>query len=218
LRVFGSRLLAGLAWLNVAIHGFALVLAWVGMRPGSTLEPLPQRMAYLAGHPVAWTLGWIAWMLSAAALIAFLAVLTWQTEKPLAQLGLMIALVGAGFDLFCDCLYVLLLPRLASGGTAGEGLFLSAEQATGIASLVIANGAYSVAVLLVSHACRALPGVSRFTTLLGYGVGCCGLVLAAGGITGSAWHAALATPPTIGLFCLWVVLLAHSLEPGRRAP
>jgi hypothetical protein len=215
--MFGSRPLLGLAWLNVVVHGIALALAWVGMRPGSALEPLPERLAYLAGEPVAWTLAWLAWMVSAVGLVAFLAVVARSTGSSLAQLGLVSALVGAAFDLFCDCIYILLLPRLATGVGEQQVLFLPVERATGIGSLIIANGAYSVAVLLVSHACRTLPGVTRVTTLLGYAVGGGGLVLAAAGFTGSAWHAALATPPTIGLFCLWVVLLARSLEPARRS-
>jgi len=73
-----------------------------------------------------------------------------------------------------------------------------------------------MAVLLVTHACRAQPEVSGITAGIGYGVGGLGLFLAAAGFTGSAWYCALATPPTIGLFCVWVVLIAYSLDPARR--
>ena len=65
-----------LAWANVVLHVGALVGAAVGMRPGSPLVPLDERLEYLAAAPLAWTLAWIAWMLCALALIAFLAAVT----------------------------------------------------------------------------------------------------------------------------------------------
>jgi len=141
LRVFSCRPLVGLAWFNVVMHVVALVLAGFGMRPGSPLVPLQERLAYLAGAPVGWTLAWAAWMVSAAALIAFLAALIHRKEMPLAKLGLMVAVAGAAFDLFCDCVYLLILPELASWQPPQEALFLTVERTTGIASVVIANGA-----------------------------------------------------------------------------
>jgi hypothetical protein len=80
--------------------------------------------------------------------------------------------------------------------------------------LVVANGAYSVGILLINAALHARPGVSRLTTGVGYAVGLAGLVLAAAGFTGEPTHAEWATPLTISLFCVWVVLLAGSLGPG----
>ena len=42
------RPLMALAWLNVFLHLVALALAAVGMRPGSPLVPLHERLSYLA--------------------------------------------------------------------------------------------------------------------------------------------------------------------------
>jgi hypothetical protein len=213
------RPLIGLAWLNVFLHLVALALAAVGISPGSPLVPLGERLGYLAGRPVGWTFAWVTWMCCAVALIAFLAVLTHRlAEARLAQLGLMIAVVGAAFDLCCDSIYLLVFPMLASWQPSAEALFLTTERVTGIASLVIANGAYSVAILLLTLVLRNQPGPARITIGLGYAVAGFGLLLAAAGFTGVPWHAASATLPTIGLFCLWVVLVAGSLEPVGRSP
>jgi hypothetical protein len=51
--------------------------------------------------------------------------------------------------------------------------------------------------------------------MLGYAVGVAGLLLATTGFTGVPWHSQWAAPPTIGLFCIWVVLVARSVEKTR---
>jgi hypothetical protein len=207
-----------LAWANVGLHAVALALAAVGMRPGTPLAPLPERLEYLAGSPAAWVLGWASWMLCAVLLLALLAAVTFRVEegkRELARLGLTVAVVGAGFDLLCDTVSILVFPMLASWRPPPEQLFLAVEKVTGIASLVIANGYYSVAILVLSTALRGRPGVSPSLTGLGYAVGVAGLARAAAGFTGSPRHAEWATPPTIGLFCLWAVLIARALHPDR---
>jgi hypothetical protein len=214
------RPLVGLAWINVFLHLVGLALAAIAIPPGSPLVPLPERLRYLAAGPIAWTFAWAAWMCCAFALVAFLAVLTNRLgeQARLAQLGLMIAVAAAGFDLCCDSIYLLVFPMLASCQPPPETLFLIAERVTGIAGLVVANGAYSISILLLALALRDRPEISPFTVGAGYGVAGFGLLLAAAGITWVPWHAALATPPTIGLFCLWVILVAYSLDPARRSP
>jgi hypothetical protein len=210
--------LAVLAWANVGLHAVALALAAVVMRPGTPLAPLSERLEYLAGAPGAWALGWASWMLCAVLLVAFLAAVAFRVgegNRELARLGLTVAVVGAGFDLLCDTVSILVFPMLASWQPPPERLFLTVERVTGIGSLVIANGAYSVAILVLSTALRNQPGVSPLVTGVGYAVGAAGLVLAAAGFTGSPRHAEWATPPTIGLFCVWAVLVARALRPDR---
>jgi hypothetical protein len=206
--------LTGLAWVNVVLHVAALALAVVGMRPGTPLVPLAERLDYLARAPLGWTAGWAAWMGCALALVAFLAAVTWRLGEQafLARLGLTVAVAGAAFDLFCDAVYVLVFPMLASHQPPPESSFVVLERITGIASLVIANGAYSVAILLVTLALRGRPGLVPFAVEVGYAVAGFGLLLAAAGFTGVPWHAEWATGPTIGLFCVWVVLVARSFE------
>jgi hypothetical protein len=206
--------LAGLAWTNVGLHVLALVLSVVGLRPGTPLMPLAERLDYLAQAPLGWTAGWMAWMGCTVALVAFLAAVTWRLGEGafLARLGLTVAVAGAMLDLLSDAVFVLVFPALASGRPASESLFLVIERVTGIASLVIANGAYSVAILLQSLALRGRPGLAPFTVEVGYAVTGFGLLMAAAGFTGVPWHAEWATGPTIGAFCVWVVLVTHSFD------
>jgi hypothetical protein len=213
-----GRTLTALAWLNVVLHVAGLVFAYFGMRPGSPLVPLPQRLGYLAGAPPGWTLGWATWMLCGVALVAFLAVLVGRLGEraDLARLGLTVAVVAAGFDLCCDSIFIVAFPALAAARPAYESLFLIVERVTGLVSLVIANGGYSVAVLLIALALRGRTGLVPGTIVVGYGVAGFGLLLAAAGFTGVPWHAAWATPPTIGLYCVWVLLVARSFERGGK--
>jgi hypothetical protein len=205
-----GRTLTVLAWVNVILHILALFLAQFGMRPGSPLVPLPERLQYLAGAPLAWSLDWATWMLCAAALVAFLAALVHRLGERavLARLGLMIAVAAAAFDLFCDSVYIIILPELARARPLSESLFTTVERLTGIGSLIIANGGYSVAIFLVASALRG------YAAGLAYAVAGFGLLLAAAGFTGVPWHAEWATPPTIGLYCVWVVVVARALEWG----
>jgi hypothetical protein len=188
------------------------------MRQGSPLVPLPERVAYLAGHPWTWSCAWSVWIICALALIAFLVVLAQQipSSRGLANLAVMIALVGAAWDLCCDCIYILVFPWVASWQPLNERGFLLLEQVTAIASLVIANGLYSVAILVVTTVLRQSRQAGRLTVVLGYAVGGGGLALAASAFTANPWHAAAATGPTIGLFCVWVVLVARGLSPIRK--
>ena len=219
-RLVPARTLVGLAWCNVCLHLIALALAVVGMRPGTPAVPLEERLVYLAASPIGWTLGWCAWMLCAVVLVAFLATVTRRLGEGtgLAQLGLTIALIGAAFDLLCDSIYILVLPMLASWPSASEALFLVVEKLTGLASLVIANGAYSVGILLLSVELRQRQAVARWTTAVGYAVAGFGLLLAAAGFTAVPWHVEWATAPTIGLFCVWVLLVAYSPALSGRQP
>jgi len=225
-----SRLLIGLAWLNVVLHVIALVLADKCMRPGSPLVSLRDRLSFLVHDTSAWVLAWASWMLCAAALIAYLAILAQQLHSPLAQFALTVAVVGAAFDVFCDAIYMVVLPQLAShlpvpllGQPPDEPwhyeVFLTVERIAGIGSMTIANGAYSLAILLLNvdlHRRRA----RRFTFGLGYVVAGFGFLLALADFTGVARHAEWATPPTIVLFCVWAVHVANTDfgERGASAP
>jgi hypothetical protein len=213
-----DRPLTKLAWLNVMLHLAGLAVAAVGMKPGSLMAPLPDRLAYLASRPLGWTIGWATWILCAIALVAFLAMLTHRLGEraSVARLGLTIAIVGAGFDLCCDCTYILVFPMLATDRSTPESLFLVLERIVGIASMVIANGCYAIGILLTTIQLRGRAGTSRLAILVGYAIAVFGLILSAAGFTWVGWHAALATGPTILLFCVWVVLVARGEESPRR--
>jgi len=217
MRLFPARPLLLLAWLNVVIHGIALVLAEVGMRPGSPLVDLPERLAYLADSPLGWSLGWGSWILCALALVAFMANLAEAASRDRSQLNyaMMLAGVGAVVDVVCDTVQ-LQLPQFAS--LTEVTFFLGLERAAGFGGLVIANGAYTLAVLLATLHFRDWPGRRPGLVRVGFGVVVFGTVLVEAGLMGSAVLAALATGPTIVLYCLWVLLVAWSVEGLGKKP
>src|SRR5262245_12671558 len=87
-RRVNRRPLTTLAAVNVALHAVGLAAAAVGMRPGTPLAPLPERLDYLAAAPVGWTGGWAVWVLCAAVLVAFVFAAARRLGRPLAFLAL----------------------------------------------------------------------------------------------------------------------------------
>jgi hypothetical protein len=214
------HLLAALAWLNVVLHTAGLVLAAAGMRPGSALVDLADRQTYLASAPVGWSLGWGTWMLCTLALVAFLAAVARRLpgEPATARFAVALASAGGAVDLLCDVVYITVLPLVARGGASGEMLFLTIEQVAFAGGLVVANGLYSVAVLLVTACLHSPPLVTMPVLCLGYAVFLSGMVLAAAGFLSKPLLAEWATGPTIGLFCLWTVLVARSSRNWGNEP
>jgi hypothetical protein len=210
------RRLLVLAWLNVLIHLAGLAMAALGMRPGTPLVDVVERLDFLAATPLGWTLGWGVWMVCTAALVAFVTELVryLPDHLGLGRLALMLACAGGAIDLLCDCIHITVLPLIASWGTSEERLFLVVERIALAGGLVVANGLYSVSTLLLTICLRDLPGLSSWVLRLGYAVFACGMVLVAAGFANSAWLAELASGPTIGLFCVWTVLTAQSLKPA----
>src|SRR5262249_4598431 len=152
-------------------------------------------------------LGWSIWMFCACSLIAFLAVAANRLSRPasMARLGLTISVVGCGFDLLCDSVYILAFPLVANWGRSPE-IFLTAERPRGIASLVLATGASSIGTLLIAGEMRRQRCGGMITYLVGLGVAGFGLVLAAAGFTNEPRHVEVATSVTMLFFFIWVIL------------
>jgi hypothetical protein len=83
------------------------------------------------------------------------------------------------------------------------------------------GGGYVVSAPATPHPNPPPPGgrgqEGRYTNrtailAVGIGVFVCGMLLSAAGVTGVPEHAFWATGPTIGLYCVWVLLVARSLE------
>jgi hypothetical protein len=205
------RLLTVTAWLSVGLHVVGMVLAVVGMKPGSPLVPAGERVAYLAGRPLAWSLGWAVWMLCALALVAFLAVLAQVVPQASGVLGMAVTLAAAGaaIDLTCDTLFITVLPALAAEGATP--LFLAVERALGACGVVVANGLYSVAILLASLGLRAAAAVPAVVRALGYATFAAGMLMVAAGFTGDARQLEIATGLTIVPFLAWTLGVARSL-------
>jgi hypothetical protein len=202
-----------LGWVNVGLHVAGLALAAAFIRPGSPLAPLSERLAYLSDSPAGWATAWGVWAGCGLAMVSFTVVVSRRLRSRLAKAALVVAVAAAVVDLTCDNLYLFDFPKLANAAdVSGNGeAFLRAERLTNVVSLTVANGLYSVSTLLLALALRGRPGVWP----VGVAVFVFGLLLAAAGVTGNPEHALWATPPTIGLYCVWVPLVAHAVTGGR---
>jgi hypothetical protein len=210
------RALVRLAWLNVVLHGLGLVFAAVALGPGSPLAPAAERTAYLAARPWGWSLGWATWMLCALALVAFLAALFPHLDpqrREAAALTVALSAAGAAVDLLCDTLFIVLLPVLARDGPTP--LFLAFERTLGAGGAVVANGLYSLSVLL-AVACTPRGVEWRWARVLGVGTGVAGLSLVAAGFTGVPWHLVATTPLTIVAFMCWTLVVARAVSSSSR--
>ena len=207
-----TRLLVLTAWASVAFHVAGLGLAVVGMRPGTPLAPAGDRVAYLAGRPLAWALGWAAWMLCALALVAFLAVLAHVLPQawPILGAAVTLAAAGAAIDLTCDTLFITVLPTLAQDGPTP--LFLTVERALGAGGVVVANGLYSIAILLATLGLRTAAGIPAVVRGLGYATFAAGMLMVAAGFTGDPRQLEIATGLTILPFLAWTLGVARSLS------
>ena len=204
------RALVVTAAANVVLHVAGLVLALVGMRRGSPLFPLDERLAYLASHPPLWSWGWGVWMACALALVAFLAALHPYASRPaLSSLAVTLASVGMAVDLVCDVGQIVVLPDLAGWRPPQPAAFVSWERWLGATGAIVANGLYSVAVVLMSFALRArLP---RSVWALGLVTAAAGTLMVVAGFTGDCRQLEMAVGPTIVSFLLWTAGVTWAL-------
>lgn len=200
------------AWLNIGLHLAGLALAVFGLRSGTPLVPVAERVTYLAGRPAAWSLGWAAWMLCALALVAFLAVLARVVPEAAAILGpaVTLACAGAAIDLTCDALYITVLPGLAAAGPTP--LFLTVERALGVGGVVVANGLYSVATLMATLGLRSRPAVPFAVLWLGYATFGGGMLMVTAGFTGDPQYLQIATAAAILPYMAWTLGVARALR------
>jgi hypothetical protein len=201
------RPLTAAAGLNVALHVVGLGLAYVGMRPGSPVVPLDDRMAYLAARPALWMLGWGCWMLCALALVALMAALrSHAASRDLTSLALMLTVSGAAVDILCDVGQMAVLPDAAAWKPAQPAQFVAWERWLGAGGAVVANGFYSIAVVIVTWPMRRqVPGYVLGLAVATFGAG---MLMVAAGITGDARLLEASVAPTIFSFLAWTVAVA----------
>jgi len=207
------RTLLTLAWTNAMLHAAGLVVAWFGMRPGSPVSPLAERMAYLAGKPPAWSWGWGIWMLCALVLVAFMVLLrrALPGDPFAAQLAVVFTAAGMAVDLLCDGVQIQVLPAAAGSEPA---VFLAFEQLAFLGGVTIANGLYTIGVLLMNLCLRSVAGTPA--RLAGWVSVVSGFALAVAGLVPSPVLLQAATGSTITFYSLWTVLVARDIHKARR--
>lgn len=208
-----------LARINVCLHILGLAVALVGIRPGTAIAALPERMAYVSGAPLAWTGGWGIWMLCAFAASGFVAALAHHLPDAggAARAGAAFAIAGAALDTFTETIQVAVLPQVAGWGAAEARLYLALERLATLGGAVIANQFYSVGVLLATLCLHGRGADARPAVAAGYAVFVFGTLLSAAGLSGAPSLMELATGPTILCFCAWTLLATRAVA-GPRDP
>lgn len=207
------RHLWNLALVNAAVHLVALAAAYFGMRPGSPLVPVAERVHYLAGQPWPWFACWITWVVSAVFMLLFTIALAGRLKHPISRYAVFTAIAAVTVDFSCDAVFLGVYPWLAAQPFPAY-VFLTVERVTTAVSLGVANTFYSVAVLLLTLALWH-ESVPRGLIVLGIAVFGFGILLSAAGFTGVPWHAQWATVPTIAGYTFWSLWTAWLLD-GRR--
>ncbi|MFL6264193.1 MAG: hypothetical protein ACJ76Y_31290 [Thermoanaerobaculia bacterium] len=204
-----ARLLPALAWANVALHGAGLAAAWLWMRPGSIVSPLTERIAFLSGRPLGWSLGWGVWMLCTLLLVGYIATLRRLAPdcSLAAQLALVFTAAGMAVDLLADALQIQVLPLAAR---SAQPLFLAFERLALTGGATVANGLYTIGVLLMTLALRSQIGKSARAA--GAATVAAGALMALSGLLPSPELLAASTGPTIGFYSLWTLLVARDLK------
>jgi hypothetical protein len=187
---------------TVAAHLLGLGFAAFGMRPGTPLVPIAERMRYLASSPPGWILGWLVWIVCALSFAVFFAALGPRLAPSTRRAAWVCVILAVVTDLICDTAQIFLAPAYARGGEAG---FLALERALGLGGALVANSLY-VAAVLVANAVFQSQAARR----LGWATGVAGLALSVGGLLDMPRLIEIATGPTMLLFCAWT--LAASME------
>jgi hypothetical protein len=190
------------------LHAAGLALAVTAMQPGTPLAGAEERTRWLAQSPAGWAIGWTVWILCALSLVALLAVLNARLGSPAAgTAGIALGAAGAAIDVFCNALWIGVVPGLAAQGP--DRVFLAAERALAVGGTVAANGLYSCATLVFT---LLLPRAAewRLARLLGLVTALAGFGLCAAGLHGHAYGLALFTGLTISAFVAWTIALARA--------
>jgi hypothetical protein len=152
------------------------------------------------------------WILCALALVAFFAALRRHAADPdLATLALVLGASGAAVDLFCNTGQMVVLPDVAAWKPPQPALFVSWERWLGAGGAVVANGLYSIAVVLASLALRGR--VPSYAVALGFATAFAGSLMVAAGFTGDPKLLEASVGPTIGCFGLWCAAVTWGKHP-----
>ena len=180
------------------------------MQPGTVLATPASRTAWLAARPPGWTAGWTVWILCALSLVTLMAAVGDRLPRGAqswATLATALAAAGAAVDIFCDALWIAVMPELAAPGP--DRVFLAAERALSVGGNVAANGLYSAAVLVIVHLLPSGPA-GRPQRLLGWLTAAGGAGLCAATLAGGSYAIALFAGVTITSFIAWALALTRA--------
>jgi hypothetical protein len=204
----------------VLFHTLGLAVAFFGIRFGTPVFSDGQRMAHVKGALWGWQVAWGVWMIAAATFVWFLAAVEkhWNAAGTCARLAMIVGVTAASLDCLFDVLQIAVLPAVAARGPEAKQTFLALAHLASAGGIILANGLYAVAVVLMT--CAIGDNVSARSRALGWIVLATGLALSVVGFFTDPHLPEYFTGPAIGSYILWVVTVAwdgHSSESSLQA-
>jgi hypothetical protein len=190
---------ARVAFAAAALHLLAALALLALLRPALPGTAVPDRIAYLGSHRIAWTLGWLTWQVAAMSLLAFLAVLALRFRGVIAITAMCIAAAAFSIDFASESRYLGVLPELR-----GEA-FVALDRELDVLIGFAANGLYTIALALIALAgWRELPRAAR---VLVVPVVASGLALAIASLVHDARAEMLSSALLFPLLVSWMVVV-----------
>lgn len=195
----GARVRAAAPVACAALNALAFLALALGLRHGTEMAPLADRIAFVEGHPLLWRAGWCAWMAAALSLLGFYAWWGCRVPARAATAAFLVAAAGLCCDLFAESLFIGWLPD-----------DFEAVQARGtLLTGGMANGLYTAAGIILTLATPGLRSGLRAWAWLAWA---CGILLSVFSFAGSPMGTAVSATALFLLFCPWVVVAGRALR------
>jgi hypothetical protein len=223
-----DRLVRAAPWLCAVLHFAAIAFTAIFLRGGMLTEPKESiRAAYIADNAIAWSTGWLLWMIAAMSLVGFYA--WWgstlrlgpafQPGKPdlrssIATVAVLIAAFGTVFDFSGEGLSILVLVERAASALAMEGelssswdpaAFISAERSFTLLSAGVANLLYTFGGILLTVITTELPEWVRTFMWMTW---MAGIATTVAGVMNHVAGLVVSTAVLFPLFIIWTVWMA----------
>jgi hypothetical protein len=180
------------------VNGLAALALATVLAPGVSLAPTPAHAAYVSEHLLAWRIGWGLWIAAALSLLAFF---RWWAARigwsAVTRAAVLLAAAGVLADIAAESRLIAWSP--------GQPFDLDGPLRL---SGVVANGAYSVAGLVLTSATR---GLARWLAAWSWTVWLLGLALAAAAAASSDDASRVLTAALFVIFLPWLVVIGRRL-------
>lgn len=200
------------AVLTIVLHLLGLLAAVFWIKPGMLGLDNDAAMSHIETS-VGWRLGWGVWALAALAFVAFMAALErfCGANSTLSRLAMMVGVAAAAIDCLFDLIHITVSPELMNleFRPSGRVMFYAFERLASSGGIILANGLYSIAVVLMTEALR--DKLTPLVRVLGWVVLITGLALSATDFSSNHRMPEYFAGPAIGSYMLWVFAATWSL-------
>lgn len=206
-----------LIWVVVSVITGACFLMNGPMRGGLPIDnTLAERLEFIAGNHLVWTLSWCVWMTAALGLFVFCSVLASEIKPTLARtIGLAMVAMGIGPDLIAEVIYAFIIPKayLAEVSVSVLAMLeIAAMHLTGF----LGNGLYNIGGLILTLTAIREGVVRGWVAVWGITAWLLGIGLSVSVAIGNIAGAEALTALSMVLSTAWMLVFAYRVV-GRSA-